>query len=459
MGDQKINVNAIEMIGDYFNDKTFIPNRLAEEIMKNIHFITMADTEEIYYFDMGVYVPGGEVIIKKMCESFLLDSFRIHYQTEVLAVIRARTYKDRAIFISDKGLLNLKNGILNIEKGTLGKHKPDKFFISQLPIYYDPKKECPGCMDFFERTLETDDIPKIQELFGYCLWRDYTIQTAILFLGEGENGKSVMLDLLTAFLGKDNISSIALQDFGKDRFASANLYERLANIRGDLSTEALYKTGTFKMLTGGDVISADVKFKNRFNFFNYAKLIFSANKPPKTYDKTTAYFRRWIVINFPYVFRKNSPDPLRERDPDLLKKLITKSELSGLLNWALIGLRRLLENGEFTNMPTPEEMEDYWERMSDPISAFCTDCVIKDPTALTPKEKLYSEFVKYCIKEKYPITAKNTFSRDLVTVIPNVTLATQRPRKDGKQIYSWRGIRLKGSEPSPPIDKQKKLVS
>src|SRR5208283_2759033 len=92
----------------------------------------------------------------------------------------------------------------------------------------------------------------------------------------------------------------------------------------------------FKMLTGGDSIGTEKKFKDEYSFVNYAKLIFSANKPPKVTDEDSyAFWRRWILIEFPNQFGDD------KKDPEILNKLTAEAELSGLLNWALEGLARL----------------------------------------------------------------------------------------------------------------------
>ena len=69
-----------------------------------------------------------------------------------------------------------------------------------------------------------------------------------------------------------------------------------------------------------------IKFKNYFNYVNYAKLIFSCNKLPEAKDDTSAFFRRWILINFPYTFEGVNCDK------KILEKLTTEKELSIYVN-------------------------------------------------------------------------------------------------------------------------------
>ncbi len=92
--------------------------------------------------------------------------------------------------------------------------------------------------------------------------RGYPHQSAFILVGDGGNGKSPLLSLLTEFLGPENVSSISLQDLVNHKFTAAELFEERANIYDDLSSDALKRTGQFKMATGGDMLKGEKKFKN-----------------------------------------------------------------------------------------------------------------------------------------------------------------------------------------------------
>ncbi len=165
----------------------------------------------------------------------------------------------------------------------------------------------------------------------------------MLCIGKGSNGKSTFLRIIDHLLGSKNISHISLQDLAGDRFASAGLYGKLANTFADLKSDKLVSTGNFKMLVSGDYIRAQKKFQNPFEFQNYAKLIFSANEIPQSEDRTYAYFRRWIILFFEKVYEGD------DNDTELVYKLTTPEELSGLLNLALIALRQLIKDNQFVH--------------------------------------------------------------------------------------------------------------
>ena len=239
---------------------------------------------------------------------------------------------DRSQISDSVDLLCVGNGILNLSTKELQPHTPKKIFLNKIPVDYNPAADCPRIKQFFNEVCYEEDIPILQELFGYCLYRSYPIHKAAMFLGEGSNGKSVTINLLRKFLGHENVSSKELRELINDRFAVVELYGRLANVCADISPDALKRTGIFKALTGGDLITGARKFKGSFSFVNYAKLIFSANKLPMSPDKSYAFYRRWILISFPNTFEGEN------RNPNILEEISTPEELSGLLNWALEGL-------------------------------------------------------------------------------------------------------------------------
>jgi len=425
-------------VAKYFEGKPlrFVPAYLARELMRKFHYLTRKADETIFLYhpDTGIYTPDGEAHIKKEIEKALGKHLRRNRQAEVLNYIICTTLQD--VKEAPSSLIVLKNGIFNVETGELKPFSPDYFILNALPVKYNQHADCPKIKKFISEVVQPDDIPVLQEIAGYCLLRDYPIHKAIMCVGDGANGKSTFLELLRAFLGHENVSSESLQDLEANRFAACSLFGKLANIYPDLSDRALKSTGMFKMITGGDTISGEYKFKDRFRFKNYGKLIFSANKIPESPDDTTAFFRRWIIINFPNQFLDDDP----KTDKGLLQKLTTEEELSGFFNWALEGLRRLLRNGHFSHCKSVEETREQYIRGSDPVKAFAMDCIEFKAGNLVKKDEVYEAFIEYCQEHNLPTVPKNAFSMKLPQYVPNIK---SEIRKSGKQrIMFWRDISI-----------------
>jgi len=419
-------------------------------VMADKRFITTTDSEEMFFYFKGIYHPNAEALIKEEVERYgALHEMKIttRFVNEVINHIKRLTYIDRRLINQNKDYIHLQNGAFNIKTMELEPFNPNIISTVSIPVKYDPDADCPECKKFFSEVLHKKDIPTIQELFGCCLLKEYFIQKAFMFVGEGANGKSTLLALLKAFLGVENVSSIALQEFENNRFARGELYGKLANVFADLTDRQMRETGWFKMLTGGDLIHAPRKFKGRIRFVNHAKLCFSANKPPEVIDDTDAFFRRWVILSFPNKFegKKAIPQAL------LLKKLTTEKELSGLFNWAIQGLKRLLEKGKFTSTKSTEKLREHYKLISSPIEGFIMTCCKTGFEEECKKNDLYSAFIKYCKKNRLPTKAKNKFSMDLQAVMPGLEEVKKKDER-GKQQRFWRGIGLKKAKKSQKIE-------
>jgi len=415
----------------YFDEGKFVPMLLAEELMQQYHFITMRDNEQMYVYRDGCYRPYAETLIKEECKRRLGEEFRVNRVSEVISYIKASTYTDRRE--EPPHLIPLRNGILDIHTMELKPHSPEYLFFNLLPVEYNPEAKCPNIEKFLsEITGCKEDVDILLEVTGFCLCREYLIAKALMLVGEGSNGKSTFLNLLKTFLGKENVAGRSLQDLEENRFAKADLHHKLANIYSDLPDRALWHTGTFKMLTGRDLVAAERKFQQSFTFENYAKLLFSANKVPEAYDDTDAFFRRWIIVVFPNQFINE------KADPHILKKLTTPEELSGLLNLVIPALKRLLEKGQFSYSKTTEEIRADYIRKSSPIGAFVMDCLAVDADAFIPKQELFNVFAEYCRVRKIPCVTKDTFFKNLPK---HVAVVDYRPKIEGERVVTFKGIR------------------
>lgn len=404
---------------------------IANYLLNDYSFKTLNDTEEILVYDGGVYIYNGEKIIAKEIQFILGCNNSMRITNEIIGHIKRSTYIKREEFENiPKHLLCLENGVLNLKTMELEKYDENVMFLNKLPISFEENIGCPQIIKFFNEVLNQEDLPVIQELIGYLLLKSMPFHKAFMFVGGGANGKSTLLNLIKHFLGKGNVTSISLQNLEYQQFSIANLYGKMANLFADLPQKSLNITSMFKILTGEDLITAEKKFKNGFNFVNYAKLIFSTNQIPKVIEDTDAFFRRWIIINFPNQFLENA-------NPLLLKELTTKEELSGLLNFAIEGLKRLITQGKFSTTSTLEEVREEYIRKSDSVGAFVMDKIEIKPDNYETKKEFYTHYTEYCRNNKYPIVSENIFHKELQM---KIRIEDYRPTIDGIRTQCWKGI-------------------
>lgn len=427
---------------------------IVEEILKHNKIYTIRNDEkvEMWIYNEGIYTPKAKTFIKEDCRDIFDESYTSNLGNEVITKIEADTYIDEKDFFGNVNIkeIAVENGILNIFTKELRPFDSNNIFFNKLPITFDPSKKCPAIQKHFKEVLKNkEDVPVIEELFGYLLLKEYKIEKAFMFCGSGRNGKGKSLELMKRFLGIENCANIPLQQFETDIFSLGELFNKMANLSGDIDKRALTHTGAFKNLTGRDLISAPRKFLNRVNFVNYAKLVFCANELPITFDSTPAFFNRWVTLEFPYVFiSQKEYNKLDEEektnykiaDPDIINKLTTDDELSGLLNIALKGLKRLLEQKDFSYSKSVAEVREFWIRKSDSLLAFCMDNIEEEWEGRITKQEFRKAYSIYCKKNKLKMFGDKQIKFILTT---NFAVSDERDRSGGDQITYWSGIKFK----------------
>lgn len=415
-------------------------HKTAQVLVGKGNYLSLSDREILEYRD-GIYQSGGINTIRKKIQWIWGEKATRTNVSEIIGHIIRTTLTNPADLNPSLNIVPVKNGLLDIEKRELLPFSPEKKYTFKINAEYDPDATCPAIDSFFEEVLFPEDIPTMYEIIGYCLYRKYIFQKAVMFMGEGGNGKTVTLNLMRNFLGAKNVVSSSLQKLEQNTFESARLFGMLAVLHADLSPIALQSTGTFKMLTGGDTISAQKKFGDPFDFENYAKLIFSANTLPQVNDDTPAFFRRWVLITFPNTFDEKTADPKK------VEKLTSPEELSGLLNRALDALSSMLERGGFSNTKSSEEIQKEYILRSDSIHAFVLEMLEPDADGEILKETMYQKYIQFCNQKKIPSRSKTALGRNIGQYI---SVTESHPKIQGRQRKAWRGARFRDELPKKP---------
>lgn len=428
---------------------------IVNEIKKNNHFnaIKQDKSSELWYYEDGIRKPNGESHIKEICRQILGLAYTPQRVNKVIAKIEADNFIDADDFFKKeqenvKEILTL-NGILNLDTLELKEFTPKKYFFNKINANYNPNATCPNIEKFLGEIVKSiEDIKVIYEFIGYTLLKAYPIQIAFMLIGDGENGKGVLGNLIRTFLNSKNCSSVPLNQLTPENFSCSELFGKLLNWAGDISNTDLKDSGRFKEFTSGtDEINAKRKFQKDLFFINYAKLSFSCNELPRVYDFTHGFWRRWIVLEFPYKFlKKREYDILEDKtnvklaDNELIKKLITEDELSGLLNKALKGLSRLLKNKQFSSTKSTAEIKDFWIRKSDSFTAFCFDNLESSEDNYISKRKIRKEFNKYCKIHKI----KGASDKNIKVVLEDLFGVTESQKGvQYEQERVWEGIKFK----------------
>ena len=443
--EQNIVAYNVISISDSGKKHVNCPN-LAKLIAKehDFKFITVYDdsvnSRMLYYYKNGFYRMNGEHKIRPLINYYLGDLTTKHRKSEVVDYINDMNSVHRRKMGADIDLINCRNGVLNFRTGEFTKHDCKYMFINRIPVDYKEGATCPHVEKFMAEVFPDKYniyIPVIQEMFGFCLYRKYILHVAFMLYGGGRNGKTVCLDLLAALIGNGNFSNRALHELMEDKFAKADLYGRMANICGDISDKALKNTDSFKRITGGDFLSGEKKFMSTFSFKNYAKLVFNANNIPYSSDKTDAFVSRWIIPVFSRTFKRGEKGTI----PDLAAKILShEDELSGLLNWSIIGLKRLLENNNFSYHDDKDENESRYESLRNPNFRFLNDYLEVSLGNQILKDDLLEVYKGWCEERLYPASSTNILTKNIKTFSKKEALP-KRVSIDNKRVHVYSNLR------------------
>jgi putative DNA primase/helicase len=373
--------------------------KLAIYLIREHHVVKMNDTLHVYR--EGYYTSNSDEIERNMLQ-YIINSTRTP-RSEVLRYLELRSQE---VEMASPKLIALKNGILNIENKTLGDFNPEFKIKNKIPVNYNPvayseimdktlNKIC--CNDKQLRLL-------IEEMIGYILFRRNELGKCFILTGHGSNGKSTLLDVIKRLIGKENLSSVALNELN-DRFRTFQLEGKLVNIGDDISNGYIDDNSTFKKLVTGETVNVERKGKDPFDFNNYSKLIFSCNEIPRINDLSDGLKRRIIFIPFNAKFSKHDQD----YDPFIIDKLMSNESLEYLLKLALEGLDRILYNRAFT---TPKSVEDTWndyEKRNNPIIGFLEEGKIENEST----KDVYLQYQTYCAESGLKHLSRIAFSREI----------------------------------------------
>ncbi|MGA9693064.1 MAG: phage/plasmid primase, P4 family, partial [Pseudonocardiaceae bacterium] len=356
-------------------------------------------------YENGVWRPAPKAIHERAAH-LMGQRFRLNHVKDAAEIIRVLQPTITCDPIPE--FINFRNGLYEWQTGLLRPHTPEIHSTVQLPTNWNPNATCPEFDKFLASIVAPDDVPLVWELIGYLMYNGNPFHKAVMFHGSGRNGKGTLIRVLNALLGRDNVTSVTLQALANERFGPANLFGKLANLAGDIDGTYLEQTAMFKAITGGDVITAEYKFKDAFDFTPYAVPVFSANKIPGSADTTNGYFSRFLVISFPNNFTGRE-------DRNLDYRLQQPHEIEGIVAKGLIALDHVMSRGNFLETAsTKEAMEDF-RRKVDQVQTWLEekDWTIDTEAPIARRDVLYESYKTWADNEgfKKPLRASEFYGR------------------------------------------------
>lgn len=313
-------------------------------------------------------------------------------------------------------LINFQNGTGEIKKNGI-KLRPFSradFLTYQLNFAYDESATYKKWQAFLDEVLPEKDKhgnvvdegksrQKVLAEYIAYIFTSLKLEKTLILFGLGANGKSVFFEVIYALLGKENISNYSLESLS-DQYYRAMLANKLLNYSSEISNRL--QAEKFKQLTSGEPIEARLPYGQPMTLINYAKLAFNTNELPKDVEHTEAFFRRFLIVPFDVTI------PEEKRNPNLSTEII-EAELSGVFNWILGGLNRLLEQGKFSKCDAAKKAVENYRTESDSAAMFVEEYgfekSIEDFESL---KDLYLIYKSFCLDNGFrPVHSRNLAKR------------------------------------------------
>lgn len=360
------------------------------------------DKERFQFFLGNVALQMGVEKFKGKIHTFKEDLFK-----QFMADAYLPTPKGKFNSI----LINLLNGTFEITPTKRGlRYFEQKDFIThQLPFEYDPEATAPMFQQYLDEVLPDKDKQRVfAEYCGYIFIKPSVLklEKMLILFGTGANGKSVFFEILNALLGTENISNYSLQSLTNENgYFRAKIGNKLVNYASEINGKL--ETDIFKQMASGEPIEARLPYGDPFILTEYAKLIFNCNELPKDVEHTNAYFRRFMIIGFDVTI------PEDRQDKQLPNKII-QNELSGVFNWILQGLDRVMGQKKFSKCEAVDNSRSDYEKQSDSVQLFITEMEYKPSTTdYILISELYPKYKTFCIEDGYRPVWKTKFIQRL----------------------------------------------
>ncbi|MCH4551996.1 phage/plasmid primase, P4 family [Aestuariibaculum lutulentum] len=335
------------------------------------------------------------------------------FKKELHEQFLATAYLDVVPNSVDNVLINLKNGTFEIspESSRLRAYNPKDFLTYQLPFEYDAEAKAPIFQQYLDQVLPDKERQNVlAEYLGFVFIKNNNSklkeEKALILYGSGANGKSVFFEIVRALLGDENVSNYSLQSLTNESgYYRAKISNKLVNYASEINGKL--ESSIFKQLVSGEPVEARLPYGQPFTLKQYAKLIFNCNELPKEVEQTNAFFRRFLIIPFDVVI------PPEEQDKNLHRKII-ENELSGVFNWALEGLNRILDQKGFSKCSAAEEAVLDYKKQSDSVKMFVDENnFVVTPNDYTLIKELYQFYRQYCSEDGFKPANKGNFIKRL----------------------------------------------
>lgn len=306
-------------------------------------------------------------------------------------------------------MIPMQNGVLIFEDGNieLKPFKKEYFFKSLLPFEYNRDAEAPLFEKSLNRILPDKVLQNILfEFFGSVFTKDLNHEKMLILHGQGSNGKSLIHNVINAVFGDENVTNHSLQSLcDPNSKIRTSIENTLINFSSEIGS-GKFDIDTFKQLISNEPVYAKRLYHDPYKITNYGRFAFNGNTLPSFVENTDAFYRRFIIVPFTVVITSE------EKDPYLSQKIIS-TELPGVFNMVLEGMKRLLDQKDFSQSEIIEDELKKYRRESSSILSFLDDENFVKSNEKTPCEGFYNLYKEYCLRNGFSPFSMRKFNAQL----------------------------------------------
>ncbi len=367
----------------YDESGKFLHDAFGDYLIRKYNIIKIE--KRLYMYKQGSYISCedalGAIIVN------LIPNLSMNKKREVKDYIKDKCEEKEE---APEQIVCVKNGLINVKTLEFKSHTPDVVIRNKIDIDYYEQTENDEIDTIMDNLAvgDKDIVQLLYEMIGYCIYRGMPFQKVFILVGNGANGKSTLLNMVTKLLGEENVSHVDLKEIAGNRFGKAELYGKLANIADDCSSSYLEDTSVIKRITGETYTSIEFKGQNSFSTKINTKTILSYNTIPRMNDTTDGLSRRLVIIPLNAVFKKGLPN----YDPFISAKLKKKENLEYVLYKSIQAISEVLKKLDFTIPETVKTRTNEYLIENNPVLNFIYDVYEEESFEDIPCNEVYEAF-------------------------------------------------------------------
>jgi len=396
-------------MGDFI---AMIQSLAADRLKACGQYLTRAPNEQYYIYNGALWQKISREQVTKLAYDAARDildkdkgiKLELTYAVDKAEkFLRSKTLVDsKALFFSDKppSVINAENGTIWIDHDTgehkLKPHHPGDYLTTQIPTTYDPAATCPAFDEMLEQVFgciaedhRGELVRHFWELIGYVIQPRKDIALIMVWYGTGFNGKTTIADFITRLMGSGCALPVRMHEFGSGRnqHSTASLEGKLLLIDDDLQSDAKLSDGMLKKFSETKLVEINPKHKAAYITRSNVTPLVLTNSVPIIRDLSEGLQRRMDVMPF-----TNDLSPHRGSD---LPRIARETEMSGILNRALEGIKRVRVRKGFDQPQASIDASEKFFIESNNVAAFINHSTVEGGECKL--QALYTAYVNFCM--------------------------------------------------------------